>query len=102
MVSINILQMSLSASILIIFIVLLRLLAINRLPKITFTVLWGIVLARLLIPFSVSLKPNFLEPLNRLTDIETKVDSVTKTLNILPSGFAAAQAIPHLYPARHY
>jgi Antirepressor regulating drug resistance, predicted signal transduction N-terminal membrane component len=54
--------------------------------------LWGIVLARLLIPFSVSLKPNFLEPLNRLTDIETKVDSVTKTLNILPSGFAAAQA----------
>ena len=84
--------MSLSASILILFVVLLRLLAINKLPKITFTVLWGIVLARLLIPFSISIKPDFTAPLSRLSDIETKAGTVTKTLNILPPGFPAAQA----------
>lgn len=83
--------MSLSASILILFVVFLRLFAINKLPKITFTVLWGIVLARLLIPFSISLKPDFAAPLYRLSDFETKAGTITKAINILPSGFAAAQ-----------
>ncbi|MDV3426516.1 MAG: M56 family metallopeptidase, partial [Bacillota bacterium] len=54
--------------------------------------LWGIVLARLLIPFSISIKPDFTAPLSRLSDIETKAGTVTKTLNILPPGFTAAQA----------
>lgn len=90
--TINIFQMSISASILILFVVFLRFLAINKLPKITFMVLWGIVLARLLIPFSISLKPDFLAPVSGLSDIETKAGTITKAINILPSGFAAAQA----------
>ncbi|MNO62450.1 Regulatory protein BlaR1 [compost metagenome] len=45
-------QMSFSASILIVSVVIIRALAINKLPKKTFLLLWGIVLCRLLIPFS--------------------------------------------------
>ncbi|MGD0877004.1 MAG: M56 family metallopeptidase, partial [Anaerolineales bacterium] len=47
------LEMSVAASLLIIAIAILRALAIHRLPKVTFVVLWGIVICRLLIPFSI-------------------------------------------------
>lgn len=46
-------QMSFSGAILILVIVVIRALAINKLPKRTFLVLWEIVLIRLLIPFSI-------------------------------------------------
>ena len=49
----NLLQMSFTGSIFIMLIFLLRLLAVNRLPKSTFLVLWGIAIIRLLIPFSI-------------------------------------------------
>lgn len=49
----NLLQMSLSGAVLIVVIVVIRAVTINRLPKNTFLVLWGIVLVRLLIPFSI-------------------------------------------------
>lgn len=48
----NLLQMSISGGIMILAIIVIRALAINRLPKKTFTALWGIVLLRLLVPFS--------------------------------------------------
>ncbi len=49
----GILKMSLSATVLILAIVIIRALALHRLPKITFLVLWAVALCRLLIPFSV-------------------------------------------------
>lgn len=49
----SLLQMSISGAILILAIVVIRAVTINRLPKKTFLVLWGIVLLRLLIPFSI-------------------------------------------------
>jgi hypothetical protein len=51
----NILQMSVSAAILILAIVVIRALAIHRLPKKTFVALWGVALFRLLIPLYVPL-----------------------------------------------
>lgn len=48
------LEMSVSASLLIIAIASVRMLAIDRLPKVTFVILWGIVICRLLIPFSIT------------------------------------------------
>lgn len=54
-------QMSLTAGTLIVFIVLLRMLFMYRIPKKVFFVLWGIVLVRLLLPVSVSVSvPSFL------------------------------------------
>jgi len=49
----TILEMSLSTSALIVVIVIIRALTLHRLPKKTFLALWGIVICRLLIPFSI-------------------------------------------------
>lgn len=48
----SLMQMSISGAIMILAIIAIRALAINRLPKKTFIALWGIVLLRLLVPFS--------------------------------------------------
>ncbi|MFM1653272.1 M56 family metallopeptidase [Brevibacillus sp. B_LB10_24] len=50
----DIFQMSLSAAVLIIAIVVIRLLSLNKLPKNTFLVLWGVAAFRLLIPYSTA------------------------------------------------
>lgn len=49
----TLLGMSIFAAVLILAVVVIRLLAINRLPKKTFVILWSVVLCRLLIPFSI-------------------------------------------------
>ncbi|MBP2147185.1 beta-lactamase regulating signal transducer with metallopeptidase domain [Methanofollis sp. W23] len=49
----SILSMTLSASILILVVVAVRAMFLLRLPKITFLVLWGIVVCRLLVPYSI-------------------------------------------------
>ena len=51
----NILQMSITAGVLVIAVVLIRAVALNRLPKIMFLVLWGVALFRLLVPVSIPL-----------------------------------------------
>lgn len=48
----TLMQMSISAGVMIVVVTIIRALAINRLPKKTFLALWGIVLVRLLVPFS--------------------------------------------------
>ncbi len=50
----SLLQMSFSGAVLILAVLIVRALTIRRLPKDTFLVLWGIVLLRLLVPFSVA------------------------------------------------
>lgn len=49
----DLLQMSFSASILIVAIVIIRAVALHKLPKKTFLALWGIVVLRLFVPFSI-------------------------------------------------
>jgi len=49
----TILKMSLSASILIMVVIVIRALALHKLPKKAFLALWGIVLCRLLFPYSL-------------------------------------------------
>lgn len=49
----TLLQMSFSGAILILVIIILRTVAINRLPKKIFMALWGIAVLRLLLPFSI-------------------------------------------------
>lgn len=50
----DILQMSIQGGLLVIAIVVIRAIALNKLPKTTFLVLWGVALIRLLVPFSFS------------------------------------------------
>jgi beta-lactamase regulating signal transducer with metallopeptidase domain len=54
--AVNILQMSVSAGLLVVAIVIIRAVALNRLPKKMFLVLWGIALCRLLVPVSIQLR----------------------------------------------
>lgn len=49
----SLLQMSISGAVLILFILFIRAVAVNRLPKRTFLILWWITILRLLIPVSV-------------------------------------------------
>ncbi len=60
----NIFQMSLSASVLIVAVVMIRALALHKLPKKTFLVLWGVVICRLLVPFSIPSRFSFYTGLN--------------------------------------
>ncbi len=55
----NILQMSFSAAVLIIAVVILRTLTLHKLPKKMFLALWGTVICRLLIPFSIPSRFSF-------------------------------------------
>ena len=50
----NIWQMSLQAGLLIIAIIIIRAVALHKLPKTVFLILWGVVLVRLLVPLSVT------------------------------------------------
>lgn len=50
----NLLNMSFSAAVLILVILLIRALLLHKLPKRTFLVLWYVTLFRLLIPFKIS------------------------------------------------
>ena len=52
----DIVQMSVQAGVLIAAIVIVRAITLYRLPKASFLALWGIVIARLLIPFSLTSK----------------------------------------------
>jgi len=52
----NLFQMSLSAGLLIMAIVIIRRVALNKLPKTAFLILWGIVLIRLLVPISIPMQ----------------------------------------------
>ncbi len=52
----NLLQMSVSGAVMIIVTIAVRVLLLHKLPKRTFSVLWGIVLLRLLVPYSLSCK----------------------------------------------
>ncbi|MCM1056543.1 MAG: M56 family metallopeptidase [Firmicutes bacterium] len=49
----SLLQMSFAGAVMILAIIVIRALAINLLPKKTFLVLWGIAVARLLLPFCI-------------------------------------------------
>lgn len=66
LLNMSLLQMSLSAAGMIFVITVIRAIAINRLPKSTFAVLWGITLARLLVPFSFPSPFSVYSLLNRL------------------------------------
>ena len=49
----GLLQMSLHGAVMILVVAVIRTVAVNRLPKRTFIMLWSVVLIRLLIPFEV-------------------------------------------------
>ena len=78
----SLLQMSFSGAILILTIVVIRAMSINILPKRTFLILWGVVLLRLLVPFSVPSGLSVYSLVNRNAD--ANVFEGTRVSNVLP------------------
>lgn len=84
----NVLQMSISAGLLILAIIILRALSINRLPKKMFVALWGIAILRLLIPFTITLQ---YKTTNLFTAIPGQVnDLVQKSAAYIPTNAVPA------------
>lgn len=77
----SLLQMSISAGIMILVVIAIRAFAINRLPKKTFLVLWEIILVRLLIPLSW---PSPLSIYSLMNHSSTGYIGKTNIVNILP------------------
>lgn len=79
----SLLQMSFSGAVLIAVIAGIRALMMNRLPKRTFLVLWGIVLLRLLFPFSVSSVFSVYSVVNRSEQIHNTI-AETPMVHFIP------------------
>ena len=90
-------QMSVAGGVLILFIVVIRALAIHRLPKTTFLALWMIAALRLLLPFSIPLTFNIHIGLDVFSDVVQKLPSgnIASTLpgESLPS-YDTGAAVP--------
>ena len=82
----SLLQMSFSGAILILTIVVIRAMSINILPKRTFLILWGVVLLRLLVPFSVPSGLSVYSLVNRNADANVfEGTRVSNVLTIMPT-----------------
>lgn len=90
----NILQMSLSASVMIAAVAVIRALTLHRLPKRTFLALWGAVVCRLLIPCSISSRFSFYTGFERV-----KQWLLARTDVISPSAAYTAAGIHTAAPA---
>jgi len=72
----SLVQMSISAGLLVIAIVLIRAVALNRLPKTTFLILWGVALFRLLIPVTIPARFGLYPALRELWDTVLSANTV--------------------------
>lgn len=82
----DLLRMSMTASVLIVLVLLLRSVMIHRLPRLLFLVLWGIVIARLLLPVSFPVLPQLLpQSETAVADHFVKVQPDAASLLLSPS-----------------
>ena len=91
----NLLQMSFAGAVMILAITIIRALAISLLPKKTFLALWGIAVARLLLPFSLPSMFSIYSLIGNQTSgiAATKVPQIDKVLPIDTSGQMAAMPV---------
>ncbi|MBQ8279184.1 MAG: M56 family metallopeptidase [Roseburia sp.] len=79
----SLLQMSFSGAVMILAIIIVRAIAMNKLPKRTFLLLWGLVLIRLLIPFSIPSTFSVYSLLDRNTTVQDVI-AETPVENMIP------------------
>ena len=95
----NLLQMSASGALLILAVVLLRLAALRAVPKRTFLLLWALVLARLLIPFSPLLPLPSLLPEGLLDPVTVTAAPGDTAAQPAPSSGADREELPPIHTA---
>lgn len=89
----NLLQMSFTGAVMILAVTVIRALAINKVPKKTFLVLWGIALVRLMIPFSLPSWFSIYSLWNREMPTEGMNTTAGMLIPVIPAGHQAT--IPH-------
>lgn len=85
----SILQMSVSASILILFIIVMRAILLNKLPPKTFIILWGVALFRLLIPISIPSQFSVFTLIKNLTSL-----SAVQNIGVSSPNMGIAETMP--------
>jgi len=94
----SILQMSIPAGILVIAIIIIRAVALNKLPKKMFLVLWGVAICRLLIPVSIPSRFSFYSIMNGIINHISPSTPVSDIGNILPSNGIMAGTTGQITP----
>ena len=95
-------EMSIAAAVMIVLILALRLLAIGELPKTTFLILWGLVIIRLLVPFSLPAKFSAYSLAEGITHSGEISDNISLS-QLLSNGNAAInQAEPNMSIPIHF
>jgi beta-lactamase regulating signal transducer with metallopeptidase domain len=77
----GLLQMSISAGILVVVVVLIRSITLNKLPKTTFLILWGVVLFRLFIPAHIPIQLNFYPSVGIFGNVDSFFDVTPEIYN---------------------
>ena len=95
----SLLQMSVAGAVMIMVITVIRALAINRLPKKTFLILWGITIIRLLIPFSCPSKFSIYSLLGKKTVSDINETPAVRFMPINTQGPVSTQAPQSQIPA---
>ncbi len=90
----SLLKMSFSASILILVIVIFRVLLLNKLPKKTFFVLWGVALCRLLIPFAIPSRFSVYSIVDMLKSRLFKTELALTEMPVVPNNTTITEAVP--------
>jgi len=67
-------------------VVMIRVLTLHRLPKRTFIALWGVVICRLLIPFSIPYQFNFYTGLELIKQMLSAQTATASPSQVLPTG----------------
>lgn len=88
---INIWEMSSSAAILIVAIVVIRALAIHKLPKVAFMALWSLAVVRLLIPFEIPSSFSVYSLINHFVKADVTTKSQSAFAPHMPSAIGAVQ-----------
>ena len=91
----SLLEMSAAGGVMILAVIVVRALALERLPKVTFTALWAVAVARLLVPVSV---PSSVSAYGWLTDC-LAAESVAPEEDAVPAVFALLEGGTDLAPA---
>ena len=86
----RLLQMSLAGGVMIVVITVLRALAINKVPKKTFLLLWAAALLRLLVPFSLPSRLSVYSLLRQSAPVSAVHPPVTAALSAAPMAQEAA------------
>lgn len=95
----SLLQMSVAGAVMIMVITVIRALAINRLPKKTFLILWGITIIRLLIPFSCPSKFSIYSLLGKKTVSDINETPAVRFMPVNTQGPVSTQAPQSQIPA---